>query len=94
MSYCLTKIYKRHMATKSGQKGRYITKVGFYDIYAKDTYKKTKLRGKNAQPQVESTVYNLYHGKKLSETNLKTKELAVEKAKELLGEKFREVYSL
>jgi len=27
-------------------------------------------------------------------TNLKTKELAVEKAKELLGEKFREVYSL
>ncbi len=82
------------MATKSGHKGRYITKVGFYDIYAKDTHKKTKLRGKNAQPQVESIVYNLYHGKKLSEVNIKSKELAVEKAKELLGEKYKSVYSL
>ena len=30
------------MATKSGQKGRYITKVGFYDIYAKDSLKPKK----------------------------------------------------
>ena len=27
------------MATKSGGKGRYICKVGFYDVYAKDTIK-------------------------------------------------------
>ena len=27
------------MATKSGNKGRYICKVGFYDIYAKDSLK-------------------------------------------------------
>ena len=31
---------------------------------------------------------------KLSEVNIKTKELAVEKAKELLGEKYKSVYSL
>ena len=30
------------MATKSGQKGRYICKVGFYDIYAKDSFKPKK----------------------------------------------------
>ena len=30
------------MATKSGNKGRYICKVGFYDIYAKDTLKPAK----------------------------------------------------
>ena len=30
------------MATKSGNKGRYICKVGFYDIYAKDTLKPKK----------------------------------------------------
>jgi hypothetical protein len=82
------------MATKSGQRGRYITKVGFYDIYAKDTLKKGQLRGKHAKPQVESTVYNIYHAKKLVESGFKTKDLAIEKVKELLGETFREVYSL
>ena len=27
------------MGTKTGQRGRYICKVGFYDIYAKDQIK-------------------------------------------------------
>ena len=27
------------MATKGGLRGRYICKVGFYDVYAKDTLK-------------------------------------------------------
>ena len=30
------------MATKGNSKGRYMTKVGHYDIYAKDTYKPKK----------------------------------------------------
>ena len=30
------------MATKSGNKGRYITKVGYLDVYAKDSFKPKK----------------------------------------------------
>ena len=82
------------MATKSGQKGRYICKVGFYDIYAKDTYKKGSERGKFSKPQVASTDHVIYHGKKLVENGLKSKEVAVEKCKELLGETFKEVYNI
>ena len=39
------------------------------------------------QGQVKSTVYNILHAKKISLGNLKTKEDAVNKAIELLGEK-------
>ena len=39
--------------TKGQTKGRYICKVGFYDIYAKDTMKVSKERG--GKPQVAST---------------------------------------
>jgi len=82
------------MATKSGQKGRYICKVGFYDIYAKDSYKKDSNRGKFSKPQVASTEHVIYHGKKLVEKGLKTKDAAIEKAKDLLGETFKEVYNI
>jgi hypothetical protein len=76
------------MATKSGLKGRYICKVGFYDVYAKDTYKPKKTtKFKYAKPDVASTVYNIYHAKKLVEKGFKTKDEAVSKSKELLGEK-------
>lgn len=76
------------MATKSGLKGRYICKVGFYDVYAKDTYKPKKASKFNyAIPDVASTVYNVYHAKKLVEKGFKTKDEAVAKSKELLGEK-------
>ena len=76
------------MATKSGQKGRYICKVGFYDVYAKDTFKpKKESKFKYAKPDVASTVYNIYHAKKLVEKGYKTKNEAVEMAKFLLGEK-------
>jgi hypothetical protein len=77
---------------KSGGKGRYITKVGFYDIYAKDSFKKSQGRGEKME--VSSTEYCLYHSKKLVEKCFKTKDLAVVKAKELLGESFREVYNI
>ena len=43
------------MATKSGNKGRYICKVGFYDIYAKDTLKPKK-ENKDIKPIAEITV--------------------------------------
>jgi hypothetical protein len=76
------------MATKSGNKGRYICKVGFYDIYAKDTMKpKKESKYKFNKGDVKSTVYNILHSKKLSLGNLKTKDEAVSKAIELLGDK-------
>jgi len=82
------------MATKSGQKGRYICKVGFYDVYAKDSFKpKKQSKFKYAKPDVASTVYNVYRSKKLVEKGFNTKDMAVEKAIELLGKK-REVYGL
>ena len=76
------------MATKSGQKGRYICKIGFYDVYAKDSFKpKKESKFKYAKPDVASTVYNIYHAKKLVEKGYKTKDHAVDMAKFLLGEK-------
>jgi hypothetical protein len=76
------------MATKSGQKGRYICKVGFYDIYAKDSFKAKKdSKFKYLKPDVASTVYNVYHAKKLVEKGYKTKDQAVDMAKSLLGNK-------
>lgn len=76
------------MATKSGNKGRYICKVGFYDVYAKDSFKpKKESKFKYAKPDVASTVYNIYHAKKLVEKGYKTKDQAVDMAKFLLGEK-------
>lgn len=78
------------MATKSGTKGRYICKVGFYDVYAKDSMKKTD-KGKQV---VGSTEYLVYHSKKMVEKGLKTKDLAVAKATDLLGDKYRGVYGL
>ena len=76
------------MATKSGQKGRYICKVGFYDIYAKDSFKPKKDSKYNfTKPDVASTVYNVYHAKKLVEKGYKTKDQAVDVAKNLLGNK-------
>jgi len=76
------------MATKSGNKGRYICKVGFYDIYAKDTLKPKKNSKFNfTKGEVKSTEYVVYHAKKITEKGLKTKDLAVTKAIELLGSK-------
>jgi predicted transglutaminase-like cysteine proteinase len=76
---------------KSANKGRYICKVGHYDVYAKDSMKSIKGGGKS---EVSSTDYVLYHSRKLIEKGLKTKDLAIEKAKELLGEKYRLIYNL
>jgi hypothetical protein len=67
---------------KGTDKGRYICKVGFYDIYAKDSMKTSKERG--AKPQVVSTEYNILHAKKLKEKGFKTKDLAVAKATEMM----------
>lgn len=76
------------MATKSGQKGRYICKVGFYDVYAKDTMRpKKNRRPGSSDVEVGSTVYNVYHSKKLIDKGFKTKQEAVDKSKELLGDK-------
>ena len=82
------------MATKSGQKGRYICKVGFYDVYAKDTMKPKKdRRPGSTETEVGSTVYNIYHSKKLIEKGFKTKDEAVDMSKFLLGDK-KEIYGL
>ena len=68
--------------SKGQTKGRYICKVGFYDIYAKDTIRRSKERG--SKPQVASTEYVIYHSKTLKEKGFKTKDLAVAKATELM----------
>ena len=82
------------MATKSGNKGRYICKVGFYDIYAKDTLKPRKeSKFKWLKGEVKSTEYIVLHAKKVIEKGLKTKDMAVTKAMELLGSK-KELYGL
>jgi len=76
------------MATKTGNKGRYICKVGYLDIYAKDTLKpKKESKHKFVKADVKSTVYNILHGKKLSSGDLKTKDEAVAKAIQLMGDK-------
>lgn len=82
------------MATKSGNKGRYICKVGFYDIYAKDSLKpKKNSRYKYTKADVASTDYTVVHAKKIVEKGFKTKDQAVEKAKELLGDK-KSIYGI
>ena len=68
--------------TKGQAKGRYICKVGFYDIYAKDTMRVSKER--SGKPQVASTDYVIYHSKKMMEKGFKTKDLAVAKATEMM----------
>jgi len=76
------------MATKSGNKGRYICKVGFYDIYAKDSLKPAKSsKYKWVVGEVKDTEYVVYHSKKIIEKGLKTKEIAVTKANNLLSSK-------
>jgi len=66
------------MATKSGNKGRYICKVGYLDVYAKDTYKPA---------DVKATVYNVLHAKRLVKGNFKTKDEAVNEAIAQMGDK-------
>jgi len=68
--------------SKGQTKGRYICKVGFYDIYAKDTMRASKER--SGKPQVASTDYVIYHSKKLMDKGFKTKDLAVAKATEMM----------
>ena len=76
------------MATNSGNKGRYICKVGYLDIYAKDTLKpKKESKHKFTKAEVKSTVYNVLHGKKHTVGNFNTKDDAVAKAIELMGDK-------
>ncbi len=73
------------MGTKTGQRGRYICKVGHYDIYAKDNLRpKKESKFKWVKGEVQSTDYVILHAKKIIKSGLKTKELAVESAKELM----------
>jgi hypothetical protein len=73
------------MSLKSGNKGRYIQKVGHLDIYAKDSLKPAKTsKLKWLKGEVKNTEYVVYHAKKIVESGFKTKELAVDKASELM----------
>ena len=83
------------MGTKTGQRGRYICKVGHYDIYAKDNLRpKKESKFKWLKGEVQSTDYVILHAKKTIKSGLKTKEIAVDEAKELLGENFKKIYHL
>lgn len=81
------------MATKSRATthGNYICKVGFYDIRQKTTQRKTK---NGLKSETAKSEFVILHGKKLIKSGFNTKLAAIEGAKELSGETFREVYSL
>jgi hypothetical protein len=80
---------------KKSSKGRYVCKVGFYDIYAKDNLKPAKeSKNKWAIGEVISTEFLVYHSKKIVSNGIKNKDLAIKNALELLGVKYREIYSL
>lgn len=66
--------------SKGQTKGRYICKVGFYDIYAKDSMKS----GKESK-QVKSTEYVIYHSKKMIQGGFKVKGDAVDQATVLMS---------
>ena len=68
---------------KGSAKGNYTCKVGFYDIYSKP-----------ASPKGVSVEFVVYHSKKIVAKGLKKKDEAVEKCLELLGSKYRAIYSL
>jgi hypothetical protein len=69
------------MATKGNSRGRYMTKVGNYDIYGKDSYRPKKDgSSKHMEPEVASTDFQIYHAKKLVEKGFKTQEMAIERA--------------
>ena len=82
------------MGTKAGQKGRYICKVGYLDVYAKDTYKPKKdTKYKFTKADVKSTVYNILHAKKLVKGNFNTKDEAINEAIVQMGDKAK-IYGL
>jgi len=86
---------KKIMGTKTGQRGRYICKVGYYDIYAKDNLKpKKESKFKWVKGEVQSTDYVVIHAKKTLSTGHKTKQDAVNKAVELLGDNYKKIYQL
>lgn len=83
------------MATKGNSKGNYVTKVGFYDIYEKQSFRPKKDgSSKHDKPEVSGSEFNIYHSKKLVQKGLKMKTQAIEKAKELLGKEYRTVYNI
>lgn len=83
------------MATKGNSKGNYVTKVGFYDIYEKQSFRPKKDgSSKHDKPEVSGSEFNIYHSKKLVQKGLKMKTQAIEKAKELLGKEYRMVYNI
>jgi len=64
------------MATKGNSKGRYMTKVGHYDIYGKDSYRPKKDgASKHIGAEVSSTDYQIYHAKNWLLKDLKQKRL-------------------
>lgn len=77
--------------TKTTTNGNYICKVGFYDIRQKTTQRKA---GSGNKTETASSEFVILHGRKFVEGGFKSKEKAIEAAKNLLGENFREVYNL
>ncbi len=68
---------------KGSAKGSYQCKVGFYDIYSTPP-----------SPKGGSIDFIIYHSKKTIQKGIKTKDEAINKAKELLGTKYRAVYGV
>lgn len=73
------------MATKSKatKGGNYICKVGYFDIRQKNSERK-KTKGVGMETSKSELV--IYHGGKMIEGGFNSKEKAVSRAKELLGD--------
>jgi hypothetical protein len=80
------------MATKSKatKGGNYICKVGYFDIRQKTSERKSK---NGHSTETAKSEFVIFHGKKMVEGGFNTKERAITKATELLGEKASD-YSL
>jgi hypothetical protein len=74
------------MATKTRRTtlGNYICKVGFYDIRQKTTER--KVAGRGNKTEVASSELIICHGRNLVDRGFNSKEKAVNRAKELLGQ--------
>lgn len=82
------------MAVKKNDKGRYLRKVGYLDIRAKDEFKRGVAVGKFGKDPVNNTQINLYHAKEKVGGPFKNIELAIEEAKKIMGEKYCKIYNL
>lgn len=82
------------MAVKKNDTGRYIKKIGYLDLRAKDQFVRGTATGKFGRDKVGGTELNLYHEKKKVGGPYKNVAEASNAAIKIMGEKYCEIYNL